>query len=269
MKTIYMTSVETARLLGRQHEMLPNTTLNEFYGVGQVEATDPIVDYFAIGLPAFHMLERTGVLHLNRNLHTPKDGNLFFPLPFRLLKKVMDLTETEAHEYRLRKEITIGNEQYVAYYLKKINVVDRGRFLNVWSDEQQNDMIEPFVSDDVTILRPVPPPANGIAPEHITHGNLKYNAFTQPIQLPLTPTEMLGMEEVIRLLYGADVPLRIGEMMLCTGEDYLSPIGRPEARGVQAGIFMDVDIDITCSTEHGVRKTFELGGAELLMGGGL
>ena len=269
MKTIYLASVQTANLLGLKHEILPNTTLNEFYGIGKSTADNPKMAYFSIGLPAYHMLEREGVLHLNRNLHTPKDGNLFFPLPFRLVEKVMDLTKTEAHEYRIRKEISISGTIYVAYYLKKIKVINQGRFLNVWSDELQNNIIDPFVSDDVSILRPVVPPHNGIAPEHIVHDNLKYMAFTQPIQLPLSPEEMVEMPRTIELLYGSEVPLRIGEMLLCTGEETMDISGRSEARGVQAGTFVEVDIDIVNGAERGVRKIFEMGGLELMMGTGL
>ena len=275
MKTIYSIALQTANYCGYQHEILPNTTLNEFYGIGNATPpSNPIMDYFIIGLKLENLLTNgtdangnpieDGVFNLNRNLHKSKDGNVFFPLPFRLVKRDLALSRDEATDYRLKKEITINGEQYLAYYLKKLMGNTRDRYLDTLTDKMNDTSISIFNSEDATILNPIPQ-----TDEFVLADEIKALAYTKPVKMSLTQIELANMEEAVGLLYGTSRPKVIGEICLCSGRDMVVNISDVEASGVQANMFIEVDIDISTAKVEGLVVTTEVGGAELMTSVGL
>lgn len=78
---------------------------------------DRITNYFMIGNGAEN-LSVQGTIYSPHNYET----KLYGSVPFRCVPFSSDLSSAEATNYRLRKIITIDNNDYVAYYAKKFNV---------------------------------------------------------------------------------------------------------------------------------------------------
>jgi len=54
--------------------------------------------------------------------HTARHASLYNPIPFVLKPIGADLSPSDRLNYRLRTVLTINNIQYVAYYLKKLDL---------------------------------------------------------------------------------------------------------------------------------------------------
>lgn len=275
MKTLYMIALETANLKGYEHTILPNTTLNEYHEVGTTTITqNPTLNYFILGLRLTPTLDDVldeeglpideGVFNLNRNLHTAKHGNVFKPIPFRLVRSELALSTSERKKYRLVKTMTIGGINYIAYYMKLIDDINNGKYLEVNTDKDNDTTFALMKHEDTTILNPIPQ-----NDEFLLSDDIKGLAYTKPIQLPLTATELDNIREATEIIYGIDEVANIGEMCLCSGVDTISEVSNVEAAGVQANLFVEVDIPISDEANEGIITILELGGMELMNSVGL
>lgn len=103
---------------------LINSTLNHKYGVKPEElpAVPPRIAYFGIGTRGYRNLD-------DQNLSAPyipsaKNLDLYTPLPVRMVPVANDLTPTERANYRMRVLTVVGGQEYWAYYLKKLTIVN-------------------------------------------------------------------------------------------------------------------------------------------------
>lgn len=260
MKTIYFAALQAAYSGNYSHIILPNTTLNEKYGVGKSNVlTTPVLKYFGVGLKSGIQTLKDGVYDFTYDQHEGKDGNVFIPIPIRLVPLETDLEEPIKRKYRMRKEMIINGIQYVAYYLKVLTDVNHGSYLEVTMDEKNDGVITRWSSVDSTILNPIPK-RNNVT---ITQENFKALAYTKPYTMSLDSEDIVSMINASKLLYDDDTP-EIGEYMVCSGVESTSIIGNVEADGVQASVFINQNVKLEDALSMGYDYIFELGGLELM-----
>ena len=84
-------------LLGKPYRLLPNTTLNEKFGILTKETPPPgsypYMQYFCIGVGGDNIIDGDDVFNFSE--HTPLDGALFEHIPFVMRKVSSDLTVEE------------------------------------------------------------------------------------------------------------------------------------------------------------------------------
>ena len=123
LQTIYSIQLMNRMLIGKPYKPLPNTTLNELFGIEErTRKSDiyPKINLITIGYNKNTITESTTKYKLLNNQHSATDAALFNHIPFYLRK------ESEINLYpippylRLRKKLIINNETYIAYYGKII-----------------------------------------------------------------------------------------------------------------------------------------------------
>lgn len=108
--------------------LLPNTTLNEKYGVMADQATGKMngslfkLGWFGIGIKGSKCIgENADGIEVRRILdHTATDFSAYKPVPFVIREISEDLNDEERKKYRMRVVRKIGDNTYVLYYLKAI-----------------------------------------------------------------------------------------------------------------------------------------------------
>ena len=260
MQTIYFTALKAAQVGNYNHVILPNTTLNEKYNVGVPGVVkNPIVKYFGIGLKSGVEVTTDGVYNFTQDTHEGKDGNVFIPLPIRLVQLDVDMPDSEKINYRMRKQMTIDGVEYVAYYLKILKDVNSASFLEVTMDSNNNGIISRWSTTDSTILSPIP--KRNTVPT--TQDNFKAIAYSKPYTMPLSTDDLTSMTNAAKLLYNLDDP-EIGEYMVCTGVETTEGDGSVEVSGCQAAVFINQLVKIKTYLNVGYDYVFELGGLEMM-----
>lgn len=268
-RTIYGQDLALAQSLGLEYNMIPNTTLNEKLGVlPQVEkpaGVYPIIRYLTIGCGGQSIIDNPTTYPYS--VHHPTDASPFKIMPFIIRERDRDLTFAERQKYRLRKELVVDGNNYVAYYLKVL-VPDKDIIYR--SDVVQfSKTISPFSFTDRDVLNPVP--ISKI--DKITSNSSVYIAKFAKIVFELKEEEVREIDNVFTVMrnvlfpgYAGVLNNSITELGLCSGIDQTAQDGSIESICTQVAHHIDVsfDIDIYLNSKTSFYKTFELGGTEPL-----
>lgn len=262
-RTLFAVDLALAQLFGENYTCLPNTTLNEKFGIlpgeNVPEGKYPTLQYIAIGIGG------TGSIVSADNYvyseHSPIDGALFKHIPFIMKKLDEDLDEVSRMNYRFRKEETHNGETYACYYLKKIpaNMYDQ-KFFKVTNINGQS-YLKNYKLNDPKILNPVPRDRN------ISYDTVDQTEFVTKLsrfKLELNSTEMKELDKVYKIL-GYE-HRKLTEIGLCTGIDVITG-SFGEATCVQMAFHFDMNLDLTYSinSNSSLVKYIELGGSEALI----
>lgn len=219
-RTIYGNELSSALLLGLPYTAPPFTTLNEKFGIQPgvtlAPGTMPVCQYFAIGNGGHSAtVGADGIPLLTIAQHRATDAGLFNQIPFVLRQVGDDLQPSERIKYALRKEITIGTVVYVAYYLRRINMVSVGTKL-----ELRN------INSDVITTTDFIPTAANLSPVKTAASNTGVNTLsgdyvTCVSKLPIvfTDTEIQYLLDACMILFGDINYAIISEIALCSGSD--------------------------------------------------
>ena len=226
-RTIFSSHIQTCRLLDKPFTVLPNSTLNQKFNLfaEQVPATNeyPKLGYIGIGnkgttyeLVSGNYLLTTGIPHLARHA-----SNYNF-IPFLIRPIADDISAQERLKYRLRVPTTIAGVQYVAYYLRTLNLTNV-----IPTVELRN------VNDGVITNTPFTPSLSDLSPEHpvlsnpdLNNPNGDYLVSTAKITFLLDQEDIINIMEACEILYGDPRYAVINEICLVTGIDK-----------IQSGIF--------------------------------
>lgn len=226
-RTAYSAHLQTCKLLDKPFTVLPNSTLNQKFNLfaDQVPAMNeyPKLGYIGIGnkgttyeLVAGNYLLTTGIPHLARHA-----SNYNF-IPFLVRPVNDDIPAFERMKYRMRVPMTIGGQQYVAYYLRTLDLTNV-----VPTVEMRN------VNDGVITNTPFTPDLSDLSPEHpvlsnpdLNNPNGDYLVSTAKITFILNQADITNIMEACEIIYGDPRYAVINEICLVTGVDK-----------VQAGIF--------------------------------
>ena len=262
-RTLYGVDLQLAQLYGENYTCLPNTTLNEKFGIlpgiNVPEGKYPILKYITIGNGG--NLQIPDSENFIYNEHSPMDAGLFNHIPFVIKTREDDLSEADRMKYRFRIEKTINGKLYVCYYLKVIpsNLYDQ-KFFKVTTINGEN-YLKTFKLNDPIFLSPKP------RDRRLSYNDLDKTEFVTKLvrfKLEFSSEEVKELENVYKIL-GHEKKI-MTEIGLCTGIEY-NINDTVEASCVQIAFHIGVNLDLTNSfrTEASITKYIELGGSEALI----
>lgn len=219
-RTAYGADIQSAQFLGLPVEILPNSTLNQKFAIHDnvaIGEDDQIsVKYVGIGNGGHRMV--TGTNNIARPepvQHTPRHAGLYNQLPFVLRLPNEDLTAFERQKYRLRRHETHDGTDYVAYYLRVLdlsNTVPQLELRTVVDGVTTSTKFVPTLAD----LSPTPP---AILPGGVLTTTGDYLAATAKVPFTMSTLEIEEFLNVCNVIYGDDSYALISEIALCAGVD--------------------------------------------------
>lgn len=240
-RTVYGAALQTALLFGLPYRPVPNSTLNEKFGVfanmDLPQGVIPHVRYFCIGNRGHRVISGAdGIPYTSPVNHRASDAALFNHLPFILREVDNDLSIERRTQYGLRRREQINGVDYIAYYLKRLNVAAVAMEMQHTTVVDGNSTTRTFVPNNDN-LNPSHPnlPNTGVI---TTDGNSLTTSAIVPIII--SEQDVAELVNVARILYDNEQLAVISEIGLCSGVDRVvsaeGPTGQfnyNEALGVQ------------------------------------
>lgn len=261
--------LQTTLFNGIQFNMLPNTTLNEKFGilsgVAPAAGVMPKANYFCIGNGGHALANGTGGVALVEDVqHLATDCALYSHLPFILRAINNDIPAATQANYALRKQITVGGVPYYAYYLKRIPA----------NSSVVNTTLE-TVSNGTTTATPFTPTAANLSPTPPVINNTGVNVLASQyanvsttIPLSFTQQECSELLAAATIMYGDPSYAIISEIGICSGVDYpitlSSGVSFTEAIAVQICSFINT-MHVIQYTSTGINGSYQVGSNDPLM----
>lgn len=262
-RTIYDIDLCLCMRLGKQYNILPNTSLNEkfnLYPEIQVPLNEyPKLKYYTIGIGGNNIIDNGSGFSYSE--HGPIDGALFRHIPFIMRNHGDDLSETEKAKYRFRVIEVHDDIEYICYYLKTIQDYDMREYFFKVHTVDDSPRLSAFNTNISTILSPIPK-ERGIELE--TYENMEYITKLAKLEFSLFNAELREINNVFNIL-NLDKK-QITEIGVCYGIDFETDEGCTEASCVQTGFHVGVNLDLTISlnTDSSILRSIEIGGTEPL-----
>lgn len=220
-RTIYGSYLQTCLLMKlpfAAFQMLPNTTLNERFGVQQGIAPDvlPTVGYYVIGNGGHTFTVGANNLSKPEPIqHKGTDASLYSPLPFVLRTQDNDLTPEQRAQYALRRTETHDGVPYFAYYARRIDLSNTAPQMQMVTVQDGNSTTVPFVPDSSN-LNPVP---QTLSSDGVNLVSGDYAAATAKVALDLANWDVSELLNVAKVLYGDESYAIISELGIVSGVD--------------------------------------------------
>lgn len=256
--SIYWLDILLSMGIRKNHFYHTNTTLNENMDIASKLTTDdydyPVLNYYAIGTGGEPIIDN---LNYRYNDHSATDVTLRNMIPFVMRTPLNDLTPLEKEQYRFRKNITIGNTTYIAYYLKKIKTINsRNEFFKITTDDTGVDVLSIFNTKDEKLLSPT-----ALDKKKLIENSKTTQIITKTIQFlfNLTIAELKDLKEVLTIMGLSNT--HITEIAICSSidkETYTEP------RKVQIAYFVESAINIASKilSEKPLNIYLEVGSSE-------
>ena len=218
--TIYGSELQAAQFFGIPYAIRPFTTLNEKLGI-QASAVVPVnsyptCKYFSIGRGGHSMtLGEDNQPLIVENQHKSSDASTFIPMPFVLRQLDNDLTQAERAKYALRSTTKVNDVDYIAYWLRRIDMSAVATSLQYRKNENGVVTVTAF-TPTADNLSPVPP---DIATTGVNVITGDYLAVVAKLNLSMDAAEIEELVNVAQVLKGSDRYAVISEIGLCTGFD--------------------------------------------------
>lgn len=219
-RTIYGSFLQTVKYLGLPFSLVANTTLNERFaiqqGVAPSAGTVPDMGYIAIGNGGHQMSVGADNIPYPEPLqHEATDAACFRPLPFVLRLPTNDLTQQQQAGYALRQLVTYNGTQYVAYWLKRIDLSSVTAVMNSVTVASGVSTITPFVPNSSN-LNPTPPTisSNGVS---VVQGD--YVSASAAVGVIFAAFDAAELLNVATIIYGTPDAAIISEIAMCSGVD--------------------------------------------------
>ncbi len=227
-RTCYGAALQTAQLLDLPFALLPHSSLNEKLGILDTvvvpETPIPYLQYLAIGNGGHQMVTGPNNIAVPMPVqHSPADAALYNQLPFVLRLPNADLTPAQMANYRLRKIVTYNNTQYVAYYLKTLNLngTSGGLVVNsptmMYNSVSNGTTTSSAFTPSLANLNPTPPQ---LTSGSVVSTNGNYISATALVPINLDANDIAEFLNVCNIIYGSTNPAIISELALCSGLDY-------------------------------------------------
>lgn len=220
--------ISGAKNCDQPFELLPNTTLNEKYGVmadsatGKKNGGDFKLGWYGIGIKGSKCIgENAEGIEVRRILdHTATDFAAFKPIPFVIRELADDLDEEERKNYRMRVIRKIGDITYVMYFLKaiKFDLYDpsiKTGYRDPVTGNNDEDVYTPKESD----LSPTP--YELLSTDSVPISN-QYSTATGTLNLTLEASDLDEIRNVCTIMYGTSSVAAISELYLVHGIDTLN-----------------------------------------------
>ncbi len=198
----------------------PNTTLNQKFdihnNIALADTDIPAANYYAIGNGGHdYAIGADGAKLPSPVAHKARAAALYNHLPFILREPNNDISPTQRNNYRLRKNIIVDGNQYIAYYLRLIDKTNTES--NLQLKEVVDDVIttSPF-EHTLGDLSPTPPELNNEG-NNTTTGN--YISSTARITFSMSDFDIQELLNVANIIYNDDRYAIISEIAICSGVD--------------------------------------------------
>ena len=219
--TIHGRHISTHKKIGLDYKPLPDTTLNQKFGIADKEVPFPgeypFMVYLTLGTGGAEVSQSTGACTYPTQLvHSPEDCALFKHTPFIVRPLSDDLSIEEKRGYRMRVPFTgTDGKPYVAYYVKVIDMSKVKPVVELRHIENGNITSTEYIPNEKN-LSPVPRP-----PSNVDKNNPKGDYLVSTAMVIIT----LGVKDLDELrkankLMGSTCPgLAISEIGLVSGVD--------------------------------------------------
>ena len=269
-RTIHAANLQTSLLLNKQYNILPNSTLNEKFAVADDVALTanerPTIGYFTIGRGGHQAIAGSdGGSNIGPVPQFASHSALYSHLPFVLRPINDDLGDAERAKYALRRVESHGGSDYIAYYLKRIDLDDVNVLVEfnhvLGTGETTTIAYVPRVED----LNPTPLniPVSALP----TDGDSLTALATVP--LIFGPNDVTEFRDACNVIYNDTAYAVVSEIGICSGVDrmLLSPsasgeINFNEAIGVQ--ILSMLTTHQALNFNNGFTLNVALGSAEAI-----
>jgi hypothetical protein len=269
-RTIFGSALQSSLLMGVPHTYPTNTTLNEKFDIqsGVYPAPEILgkMRYWSIGLGG-HTLSvgANGVPVPQPVQHRGTDAALYRHRPFVLREINNDLSPAERTKYALRRKETHQGRDYIAYYLRRMDMTNVNVAMELVTIAEGVTTITPFVPTSAN-LSPVPPVLSNSGVNVV---NGEYTSATAKISLLLSELDVAEYINVANVLEEDDNYAIISEVALCSGVDKTvtspadnnSTINFNEAIAVQVVTFVNVFYPVKF-TNTGVNILLDVGASE-------
>jgi hypothetical protein len=270
-RTIYSVYLQTCKLSNARFEIIENTTLNEKFNILPMQTLQdgetPALNYLTIGNGGHKYVDNLGAPAIKEVFHNPQHAALYNHLPFVIREPNNDLSDQEILNYRLRVPITIAGNQYIAYYMKKIDSsVSKPTIVNIHVEDDTTKAT--FYYPDPSVLSPIPPNTHA----NITDDYADYIATVDAVNFYLSVDELTELRNAYTILYGVNEEPIISEIGLCSGVDRIANrevtginVPYTEAIAVQMNFFINVYFvvqDFIGNVPGPIDRMIEIGGME-------
>lgn len=228
-RTVFGARIQNMQFSGLPYSHVPNSTLNERFNIHPNVLPDnnaiPRARYYCIGNKGHE--NRTGAdnqpLTVPRK-HDPTDAALYNHLPFVLRRPSEDLSRTERQQYALRRFETIRGEQYIAYYLRRLDMT------NVVPNMMVNTTVDNVTSSVEFVptganLNPQPkpvPPAGVVTTDGTTISS------SSILSLGFNENDVSNFMDAINIIYEDPYYGVISELGIVAAADKVVPLINPD-----------------------------------------
>lgn len=219
-RTIYGAHLQTCQYLKKPFTVLANSTLNQKFNVASAELPAaneyPTFKGIVIGNDGAKVEVLSGdKISITPKIHLPRHSALYNHIPFIVRKMSEDLSSSERLLYRLRQPFTKDGVEYVAYFMKVVNIDTTAplvELLNVNNGAITSQIFSPTLSD----LSPTPPTLNSVS---LVQPNGDYLSSTGIVMLTLNSNDINEIITACGILYGNVKYATISEIGICHGVD--------------------------------------------------
>ena len=219
-RTLAGTALQVAKNLGIAHQIDANSTLNQkfeiFQNVLPAGNEVPAVRYYSIGAGGHRMTMGTnGVPKTVPYDYDPRNAALYAHLPFVLRPVLNDLPVERRVNYGLRKRVTVGGDDYFAYYLKRLDLTGVTITKKVITKVNGEDNETPFIYTAANLSPARPTIANSGATQ--TTGDAVYASAN--IAINFDAFDVSELIEACKILYNDEEMAIVSEIGLVSGVD--------------------------------------------------
>lgn len=264
----YGNFMNTLMRMKKNYIHTPFTTLNEllniFPDLRPAAGVLPGINGLVIGNGGHYHDVINNDFPVTRNYqHAPTDAGLFRPMPFVLRPATSDLTPAQRAGYRLRRTETIAGIEYVAYYMKVVDLSEiepRYEYRTIQPDGQV--VVSEFIPDSSN-LNPTP---RILSPEGVNTVASEFIAVSAKVSVPWSQWEIDEYLNAANVKYGSEDAAVISEVAAVSSVDRSVAVGATsytEAICALVETFLQHKIDLTANSQN-FTMNLEIGVSEPL-----
>jgi len=218
-ETVYLSKLTISAIFNKKYNPSEFETLNEALDVLPLVEPNTISvhDTFCIGIGiGGHYTRKDNNDRIITNIpHKATDVSLYKPVPFIIRKREDDIDSTERSKYRFRIFINKDGVEYVAYYLKVVNIEDSETVVETDNNgvattdsytPSYNNLHPGFVPDDEN---------------NLPRSNVRYINGSN-VSVEINQEEQVEIKDAVRILYGNENYSILSEMALYAGIDTIT-----------------------------------------------
>lgn len=216
-KTINGAFVQTCLYTGIPFQVIPHTTLNEKLGIlpDIKPISCPQLKYFCVGIGGHTVGVANDIPKLEPVQHVATDCSPYHLIPLVVREPNNDLSPTQRARYCLRKEISVNNNSYIAYYAKRLDYSAAKISTNLLQTVDGTTTVTPYIPDSSN-LNPKPRPT---APEGVNILEAEHIEVSTNVSIVFDEKDTEELRNVGNILFSDPQLASISELGLVSGVD--------------------------------------------------